>query len=264
MVVKTNLLRYLVVGFISFSVSILEGCAVRSLYIPVSQNVPLFDSTTSVKGCTYIGTNHIELQAAYNPLKHVASAANINFGGGIAIYDLAAGVYGYNKNQKLRYELFAGYGYNSNIVFPATYNNIITKERIDYEINSLYNKYYLQPAIGYFGDIRMYKLHYSFSLSARISYLRFRRFLYREIDVDKTTDPDAPVYSFVRSYRNKDLLLLEPCITNKVGRGRLYGIIQLQGMIPYSDQIDLRDTKFSPGVLFSLGVQYNFPMKGDK
>ena len=254
-------LKYLFACAVILPVLLLEACAVRSLYIPVSQNVPLFDSAKTLKGCAYIGTNHIELQAAYNPTKHVAAVTNINFGGGIAIYDLAAGFYTYNKNQKLRYELFAGYGYNSNIVFPATYNNIFTKQQIDYEVNSLYNKYYLQPAIGYCDDIRIYKLNYSFSLSARMSYLKFRRFLYREIDTDKTTDPDAPVYSFVRSYRNKDLFLLEPCITNKVGRGRLYGIIQLQGMIPYSDEIDLRDTRFSPGILFSLGVQYNFPIK---
>jgi hypothetical protein len=94
-----------------------------------------------------------------------------------------------------------------------------------------------------------------------MSYLHFRRFLYREIDIQQTTDPDNPVYSFSRSYRNKGLLLLEPCLTNKVGKGRLSGIIQLQAMIPYSDEIDLRHTKFSPGILFSLGVQYNLPLK---
>jgi hypothetical protein len=240
-----------------------SGCAQRSLYIPVSQNTPLFDSSRQIKACAYIGTNHIELQAAYNPYPHIATAANINFGGGIAIYDIALGGYGYNRKQNLRYELFAGYGYNSNIVFPATYTSIFTKERVDYEVNSLYNKYYLQPSIGYFGRINMYKLNCSFALSARASYLNFKRFLYREIDVARTTDPDLPVYSFSRSYRNKKLFLLEPCFTNKVGMRNLYGIIQVQAIIPYSEEIDLRYTKFSPGILFSLGVQYNFPF-GDR
>jgi hypothetical protein len=107
----------------------------------------------------------------------------------------------------------------------------------------------------------MYKLNYSFALSARASYLNFKRFLYREIDLAKTIDPDQPVYSFSRSYRNKKLFMLEPCITNKVGMRNLYGIIQVQAIIPYSEEIDLRDTKFSPGVLFSIGVQYNFHLK---
>ena len=254
-------LKHYTLFLIAIAALIVSGCAQRSLYIPVSQNIPLFDSSRQVKTCAYIGTNHIELQAAYNPYRHIAAAANINFGGGIAIYDIALGAYSYNRKQNIRYEVFGGYGYNSNIVFPATYTSIFTKERIDYEVNSLYNKYYLQPSIGYFGRINMYKLNYSFALSSRLSYLKFRRFLYREIDVAKTADPDMPVYSFSRSYRNKKLFLLEPCITNKVGMKNLYGIIQVQAIIPYSDEIDLRDTKFSPGVLFSVGVQYNFHLK---
>ncbi len=239
----------------------LSGCAVRSLYIPVSQNIPLFDSQRSIKGCGYIGVNHLELQAAHNPTKHFAFTGNINFGGGIAIYDVATGVYGYSKTAKWRYELFAGYGYNSNIVFPATYMSLFRREQINYEINSLYDKYYLQPCLGYFGDIKIYKLSYSFSLSARASYLKFRRFLYREIDMARTTDPDNPVYFINRSYRNKDLFLFEPCISNKVGMKNLYGILQVQAMIPYSEEIDLRNTKFSPGILFSVGIQYNFDFK---
>ncbi|MEO6833889.1 MAG: hypothetical protein ABI169_16900 [Chitinophagaceae bacterium] len=242
-------------------ISLLQGCAIRSLYIPVSQNAPLFDSNKTIVGCAYLGTNHVELQGAYNPTKRVAVAANINFGGGIAIYDLALGTYGHNRNQKWRYELFAGYGYNSNITFPTTYSDLFSKQSINYEINSLYNKFYVQPAFGYFGEIKMYRLNYSFSLSSRFSYLNFSRFLYREIDVIKTIDPDNPVYIINRSYINKGIYLFEPCITNKVGINNLSGILQLQAIIPYSEEIDLHDTKFSPGLLFSVGLQYRFQLK---
>jgi len=241
-----------------------ESCAVRSLYIPVSQNVPLFDNERSIQGNVYLGLNHIELQLAHNPINHVAFSSNLNFGGGISIYDFAAGWYNYNSSGSLRYELFAGYGYNSNIVFPASYSNIFTRQRIDYEVNSLYNKYYFQPAAGYFGHLNIYRLHYSFTLSARLSYLHFRRFLYRELDNDHTIDPDNPVYQFSRSYRNKGLLLLEPCITNKVGRGPVSGILQVQGMIPYSEAIDVSNTSFSPGILLSIGIEYTLGLKSKK
>jgi hypothetical protein len=240
---------------------LLCSCARRSLYIPVSQNVPLFNKNKQVIADAYLALNHVELQTAFNPTSHFAVAGNVNFGSGIAIYDAACGSYGYNQTGKWRYELFAGYGHNSNITYPTTSTNFFTKDKISYEVNARYNKYYIQPAIGYFNEIWIYKINYSFSLSARLSYNHFNDFLYREVDEKQTTDPNNPVYIVNKQYSHKNLFLLEPCITNKVGIKNLYGIIQVQGMIPYSNEIDVSNTKFSPGFLWSFGLQYNLRFK---
>jgi len=247
-----------------FMIIFLSSCANRSVYIPLSQNTPLFNKNRQLKATGYIGANHIELQGALNPVNHFAVAGNINFGAGIATYDAAAGIYGYTANDRWRYELFAGYGFNTNYINPSNYISLFSGTKINYDVNSVYNRTYLQPCIGYFGNIDMYKLHFSFSASARVSYILFQKFQYREVDVNKTASANNPVYIVNRDYENKNLYLLEPCITNKVGRGNLYGILQLQGIIYYSNQVDLRFTNFSPRILFSAGIQYDFNLKKRK
>jgi hypothetical protein len=57
------------------------------------------------------------------------------------------------------------------------------------------------------------------------------------------------------------MFLAEPCFTNKVGRNNFYGIFQALLIVPYSSQIDIRYTKFSPVFLLSLGIQYNLVFK---
>lgn len=236
---------------------LLSSCAVRSVYIPVSQNVPLFDSTRTLNSSAYISTNHIELQAACNPKDHLALAGNINFGAGIAIYDFAAGLYSYSSTTKWRYELFGGYGYNANSSYQTNVISLFNNRRINYDVGALYHKFYLQPAIGFYGRIRMYKINYSFSLSTRLSYNRFKSFKYREIDVDNTIAPSQPVYNVDRTYNDVNILTIEPCITNKVGIKNLYAILQLQTITPSSKVTDLHYTRFSPGLLLSIGIQYN-------
>lgn len=233
-----------------------SSCAVRSVYIPVTQNIPLFDSNKRASANAYLGGNHIELQAACNPLKHFAIATNINFGDGIAIYDAAIGTYTYSKSSTWRYELFAGYSSNDN--FSMRSNSFSFLEgKYSYAVTANYNKYYLQPAIGFFSKLDMYKLTYSFSLSARTSLLYFQDFIYKQMDNSNGT----PAYLVDKEYYGKTLLLLEPGITNKVGMKNIYGVLQLQAIIPYSQQIDLRNTKFSPGYLFSVGLQYDLNFK---
>lgn len=235
-----------------------SSCAVRSVYIPVTQNIPLFDSNRRATANAYLGDNHIELQAAFNPLKHFAVATNVNFGDGIAIYDAAVGTYAYNKSNTWRYELFAGYGSNDNFSLRANSFSFL-EGKYSYAITSNYNKYYLQPAVGFFNRLDMYKLHYSFSLSARASLLYFQDFVYKQMDNSNPT----VTYLVDKEYYGKTLFLLEPCITNKVGMKNIYGVLQFQVIIPYSQQIDVRNTKFSPGYLFSVGLQYdlNFKMR---
>lgn len=242
--------------FATLLCTLFSSCAVRSVYIPVTQNIPLFDSNKRASANAYLGGNHIELQAAYNPLRHLAVATNINFGDGIAIYDVALGTYAYSKSTAWRYELFAGYGSNDNFSLRSNTFSFL-EDKYSYTVTANYNKYYLQPAIGFFSKLEMYKLDYSFSLSARTSLLYFQDFVYKQADNSGST----PVYTIDREYYGKTLFLLEPCITNKVGMKNIYGVLQLQAIIPYSQQIDLHNTKFSPGYLFSVGLQYNLNFK---
>ena len=234
----------------------------RSVYIPVCQNTPLFKDDKELKVMGYGGTNHVELQMAHNPVKNLAICGNVNFGSGISIYDVAIGTYGYNSSKSWRAEIFTGYGSNSNYAFQTTnYNAWINQPIKNYEVRSLYDKFYLQPAVGYFGNIKMYKMNYSFSLSARVSVLYFKTYSFKEIDYEATQQTGQNVYIQNINYRNGILNLLEPCFTNKVGIKNFNVILQGQFFIPYSEQIDVSNTVFSPGFLCYFGLQYNLVFK---
>ena len=239
--------------------ALLPGCAIRSVYVPLSQNTPLFDSNKEIKASGYLGTNHVELQVAHNPVEKLAIATNIYFGAGIANYDAAIGSYRYDHTGKWRYELFGGYGYNSNTDYNG--GNILSQaQKVSYDVASQYQRLYVQPSVGFFSNIDMYKIRYSFSLSAKASYLYFEDYLFREKNEALSTAAN-PVYLVNTEYHNKGLFTIEPCITNKVGIKNIYGVLQVQAISPYSAQVDVRNTKFSPVVYFSAGFEYHFIFK---
>lgn len=253
-------------SIVNFNIAILclllSGCAVRSVYIPVCQNTPLFKDDKEIKAVGYIGTNHVELQLAHNPVKKLAIAANVSFGSGISIYDGAIGTYGYSESKKWRAEIFTGYGNNSNYAFQtANYNALLNRPIKNFEVRSLYDKFYLQPSVGYFDHIKMYKMNYSFSFSARVSVLYFKTYSFKEIDYEATKVAGQNVYIHDINYNNGVMNLFEPCFTNKIGIKNINLILQGQFFIPYSTQIDISNTVFSPGVLFAAGLQYNFVYK---
>lgn len=239
--------------------AIFSGCALRSVYIPVSQNVPLFDSAKAFRVNLFPSANHMELQAAFKPAKHFFLTTNVNFGSGITVYDVSAG-HSFRRKRWLG-ECQAGFGYTANVLYPGTNDpSIFSPKGVDYEVRALYQRYYVQPAAGFYGTMDMYHIHYSFALSARVSALHFNEYVYRTIDRANTIDPSHPVYLVDKYYRDKMLYTLEPCFTNRVAYGQVYGILQAQAMIPYSADIDVRYTKFSPGFLLSVGVGYEFPL----
>lgn len=122
--------------------AILSGCAVRSVYVPTSQNIMLFDDKKQIQGNAYVGTNTVQLQLAHNPVNHVLAGISTNYGAGLSIYEAYLGFYGYSKdNARWRYECLGGGGYNSNFsrqdnAFLAT----VKKTNIRYEIYSIYSK----------------------------------------------------------------------------------------------------------------------------
>ncbi len=239
-----------------------SGCAVRSVYIPVSQNCPLFGPEKELQAVAYVGANHIELQGALTPVKNLALIGNLNYGSGISIYEAAVGIYRYSANTRWRWEAFTGYGYNTNFAYQTANYNALTNTSVkDYEVQSLYHKYFLQSSFGYFGEMKMYKIKYSFSFSSRFSAEYFKVYSFKELDDQATQTSGAPVYIYNIAYHNSFMYLLEPCITNKVGIKNLSIVLQAQAFFPYSGQIDIRNTVFSPGIIFSAGIQYTMKLK---
>lgn len=84
------------------SALLLPGCAIRSVYVPITQNIPLFDTNKQIKASGYLGTNHVELQVAHNPTDHFAFEGNVEFGAGISVYNGAIGWYGHSRRYKTR------------------------------------------------------------------------------------------------------------------------------------------------------------------
>lgn len=235
---------------------LMVGCAPRSVYVPMLQNSPLFDSTKEVKANLNLSFNHIELTGAYNPTKRFVSAVNLQFGAGVACYDLALGTYG-SKNH-WHYEAFLGAGYNSNIYYRDPNRPTIFKynNKNGYDVLSLYNRYYVQPAFGYRNNISIYDVTYITGFSCRFSYLYFKRFTFREIDAAKTTNVNQPIFNVNRDYRNKGIFMLEPSISSSFTLGKFGLQLQLQGLIPFNSEMNLTDTRFSPDVVFSTGLIY--------
>lgn len=238
----------------------------RSVYVPTSQNTLLLDDKKQIQTNAYVGLNHYELQAAFNPKDHFAIGVNTNYGTGLGIYEGFVGLYNYSKNNaEWRYELIGGAGYNTN--FSQQNNSWVAKvksERINYETYSIYGKYFLQPAVGFFSKINMYKLSYSFSFSCRTSYLDFKKYQYREIYKDSLLLSNANIYKLNRDYINKGIILTEPCFINKVGLRNIYAVIQAQFIVPLYSEIDLHYANLSPVFLMSFGLQYNFVFKKQK
>jgi hypothetical protein len=247
-------------SIITVCLFLLNGCAVRSVYVPASQNVMLFKENKQIQATGYAGINTFQLQLAHNPINHFAFGLNNTYGTGLSIYEGSVGLYNYSKEDaKWRYELLTGAGYTNNFSqVEHGWVAALQNKNSNFETISVYNKFFIQPGFGFFSKIRMYKLTYSFSLSSRLSYLDFKKYIYHEIDADQSRLSGQTVYVVNKEYYNKGLFLLEPCITNKVGLKNVYAVLQLLFMSPYSKEIDVRYTKFSSVFLFSLGIQYNF------
>ncbi len=249
-----------------FFVFLFSACAVRSVYVPTSQNVLLFDGKKQIQANAYVGSNHSELQLAANPVNRFVVGASTNYGTGLAIYEAYFGTYNYSKDgARWRYELLGGASYTNN--FSQQNNALISFAKqtpSNFETVALYNKFFIQPAVGINSKIEMYKLTYSFSFSSRISYINFKKYIYREIDVDQSAVQNTTIYFVNKEYFNKDLYLFEPCLTNKIGLKNVYVVLQVQFMMPYSTDIDIRYTKFSPVFILSAGLQYNLVFKQRK
>lgn len=246
--------------------ALLPGCAVRSVYVPTSQNIMLFDDKKQVQANAYIGTNTVQLQLAHNPLDHFVLGLSTNYGSGLSIYEGYLGIYGYSPNNAhWRYELLGGGGYNTNF---AEQNNAflstVKKTNISYRTYSIYSKAFVQPAVGFFSTIDMYKLRYSFSFSCRASYLDFKKYQYSELSRDSLMANSPHPYIVNRDYTDKGIAILEPAFTNKIGKKNLSAVIQGQVIIPMVSEIDLRYANLSPVFLISFGVQYNFVFKKQK
>jgi len=236
--------------FISIAILILfSGCA-RTVYIPASENVPMFDTNRQIKATGFVSTSSLQLQGAYNPVKHFSVATNIKAGNGVGMYDAAIGTYGFNHNINWRYELFGGYGYNYNYSNEGVFH---LEKRRDYNIASEYNRYYIQPAFGYFHNLIGYNTHYSFVFSSRESYLHFSGYAYTST---RTSALGEPIVN--KNYHNQDVFVFEPAITTKFGIKNINLLFQVESISPYAAGFDVVHSDFSHTILFSAGIEYNF------
>lgn len=241
------------------------SCAVRSVYVPTSHNVVLFDDKKQIQANAYIGSNHLELQLAHNPTNHLITGLNVNYGTGLSAYEGIVGMYGYSNKNTWRAEFLGGAGYNSNFFQQNNaWMAAVKKENINYETYSIYNKYFLQPSVGFFSKIEMYKLSYSFAFSCRASYLDFKKYMYKETSRDslEVNSPNSDIVN--RNYKNVGIFILEPCFVNKIGLKNIWAVIQGQFIVPMKSDIDLHYGNFSPVFLMSFGLQYNFVFKKQK
>ncbi|MFL5765544.1 MAG: hypothetical protein ACJ77K_16485 [Bacteroidia bacterium] len=261
--ITPGLLRFI---FVLSCATVYTSCSIRSVYVPTEINTQLFDEKKQLQLNGYIGTNHAEVQAAGNPVNHLTLGLNTSLGTGLSIYEGFAGLYGYSKdNKRWRYELDAGAGANNNLLKrERVWFSIFKEEQSNYITESVYNKYFIQPSLGYFNKMEIYKIDYSFSISCRTSYINFNKYIYREVNEDSTLLTGQNVYVVNKEFFNKDLYLIEPCITNKVRLKNVSAVLQGQFMIPYSARIDIRHTKFSPVFVFALGLQYNLIFRKTK
>jgi hypothetical protein len=234
-----------------------SSCAVRSIYVPTNQNTMLFADKKEIKAVANVGLNTLQLQLGHNPLPHILVGINTCFGPGIGAYEGCIGHYNYTGNHRWRYELQGGGGYTDNFLrLDKAVVPYAKKINFDFETGAQYYKFYLQPAVGYFFNLWMYKLTGSVNASCRMSCLSFEKFVYRRADGN-----DPPTYLIDKEYHNKTVFLAEPCFTNKIGRQNLFAVFQAMCILPYSKQIDLRYTRFSPVLVFSVGVQYRLVLK---
>jgi len=252
--------------FIAIIFLIISSCAVRSVYVPTSQNVVLFDDKKQIQANAYLGGNHLELQVAHNPVNHFVAGLHVNYGSGLSCYEGMFGIYGYSKkNANWRAEVTAGGGYNTNYFQQNNaWMAAVKKENVNYETYSIYSKYFVQPSVGFFSKIEMYKLSYSFAFSCRASYLDFKKYVYKEIDRDSLLVNSPNAYIVNLNYNNKSIFILEPCFVNKVGLKNVSAVIQGQFIVPITSDIDLHYANFSPVFLMSFGLQYNFVFKKQK
>ncbi len=246
-----------------YSLFLFSSCAVRSVYVPTTHNVLLFDNKKQIQANGYLGDNHIELQLAHNPFNHFVSGANTYLGKGLRMYEGYMGIYNYSKtNYKWRFEVLGGVNYTTNFNLQSkAWFSVFQEKKSNYETFSQFNKYFIQPNLGFYSKIEMYKVSYSFSISNRVSYIYFKKYVYREYDPSLSSMQSTHAYIVNKQYYNKYLFLFEPCITNKVGIKNISLVMQGQFMIPSSKEIDIRYTKFSPVFIFSMGLQYNFVFK---
>ena len=132
---------------------LLNACS-HTYYIPHAQNLALFKQKGDFKICgiagggDYIST--CELQSAYAITNNVAIAANfMQFAAGTesqGTYKDVAVAYYLKPVEKLRFEIFGGYGIGRQ---HHDYSEILSPNG---SADLSYRKFYVQPALGWMGD----------------------------------------------------------------------------------------------------------------
>jgi len=164
------------------------------MYVPTLHNAPLLSKAGEFQGTMQYGSSGLDLQAALGVTNHIAIMGNYSYQNvgndssstyfntdnyyNHTYYEAALGYY--QNEDKLCYEVFAGYGKGESSNYDSYSFLNPSDEKI---VNAHFYKYFIQPSIG----IKHSIVHLAFS--ARISAVDYTQFSTVNKTVDVSKEP---------------------------------------------------------------------------
>ncbi|ASZ10974.1 hypothetical protein KTO58_20450 [Chitinophaga pendula] len=248
--------------------SILLGAAScnRHIYVPNTVNVPLLKERHEFKG-SLSPTNY---QAAFAVSNHVAVMANgqyvfrfdppgvTNEGDDLLLNDntrggLIEGAVGYftsmDLKKRMMFDVFAGYGNGSFKTITKGYNSGSAADRNDYLLKSRFNKFFIQPSVGFVHPV------VETAFSSRVSLVQF----YQLYAGGKAFENSGERRANFLKIGDKLVPFFEPTFTVRVG----YKYVKFQAQLQFS--LLLNDAQYSgyeiseyfQPVAFGMGASIN-------
>lgn len=200
----------------------------HSLYVPNVSNVPAFSGNRQLQAAVFPGLDHVEVQAAANPYRHVGIMSNNYVGTNVFFFE--GGVGGLLPKEKYTIELFTGYGSGS-VLRDFTKGGSLTGYFTKTHLESRYSRFFIQPDISFRND------HLTLILSVRGNWLLFHKYIY---NYEKHTyyTPTTIYLSETSSYSNdqKISITLEPAVTLKGDLKYFDLFLQVLSVYPLSQE----------------------------
>jgi hypothetical protein len=192
------------------AVMALTGCVLPQVgYVTSTQQMPMFSDKGQVKGMGTIGLNHIEVQAAYSPIKHFGIIANSYRGlsgyspGKRRNDELGMGFY-MSKNNRYFFEMYSLYSLGR--LRRISYDKEMSQNSDIHEIDSKYAGYIFQVDIGFRSDATKKHVR-SFALGSKYTVASYDHFRYEH-------KPDASYWrGEVFEFQNQQFEMLNIALT---------------------------------------------------
>lgn len=233
-------------------------------YVTSTHNMPLLKDTGDMHMFGTIGTNHLEFQAAYSPIKHIGLMANSYSGLPGLSGELGAGYY----FQPFKGVLVEAYGLL--VASNLSRRNIDTyqlfSQNIDAEIQEIHAKYKggsLQADIAFFLDGLNHQFAQSFAVGAKFSRVHYSHFSYENWYYTRWEDQwQSLSRHYVQNLDQSNLNFLSISGTYRIGDE----LTQL--MFQYSHHMNLNGYEASKNeapyfskVWVTVGIEFNFNVR---